>query len=91
VKVALRFSLFKNITNLRKQALLSVNIVSRTGHLFARNLWHMCSPTSEESKACNLKTITPSILCSCGCGGQLLSNTKSEQLLVQFLSEETAA
>ena len=92
MEVAVRFSSFKNITNPRKQALLSVNIVTRTtGHLFARNLWHMCSTTSEESKACNLKIITPTILCSCGCGGQLLRYTKSEQFLVQFLSEEIAA
>ena len=92
MKGALRFSSFKNITNPRKQALLSVNIVTRTtGHLFAGNFWHICSTTSEESKACNLKIITPSIVCSCVCGGQLLRHAKSEQLLVQFLSKEIAA
>lgn len=38
-----------------------------------------------------MKVTTPTILCSCGCDGQLLRSTKSEQLLVQFLSEEIAA
>jgi len=50
----------------------------------------MCSTTSEECKACNLKIITPTILCICGCGGQILRHTISEQLLVQFFSEEIA-
>lgn len=92
MKVSLIFSSFKKIANPRKQALLSVNIVTiTTGHLFARNFWNVCSTTSEECKACNLKIISPTILCICGCGGQLLRHTKSEQLLVQFLSEVIAA
>lgn len=92
MKAALRFSAFKNITNPLKQALLPGNTVAgATRQQLTRTLWHMCSTKSENSKVSNLKLKNPTALCSCGCGSQRLQHTKSEQELVQFLSEEIAA
>ncbi|KDR12558.1 complement component 1 Q subcomponent-binding protein, mitochondrial [Zootermopsis nevadensis] len=92
MKAALRFSSFKSVANPLKQALLPGSTVAgTTKQHFARTLWHMCSTKSEDSKVSSLKFYNPTNLCSCGCGSQRLQHTKSEQELVQFLSEEIAA
>ncbi|XP_069703803.1 complement component 1 Q subcomponent-binding protein, mitochondrial [Periplaneta americana] len=92
MKAALRFSTFKTITSPLKQALLPGNTVAGTSkQQFTRTLWHMCSTKPQDNNISSLKLKTPTNLCSCGCGSQRLQHTKSEQELVQFLSEEIAA
>lgn len=92
MKAALKFSTFKAITNPLKQALLPGNTVAGTSkQQFTRTLWHMCSTNPQDNNVGSLKLKAPTNICGCGCGSQRLQHTKSEQELVQFLSEEIAA